>query len=298
MPGLNPDITDAMSVDLEDYFHVEAFADLILRSQWHSFPRRVRENTERVLALFERHQCRATFFVLGWVAEREPSLIRQVADAGHEVACHSYFHYRVNTLTPEQFREDLRRAKSVIEDAAGVKVLGFRAPTFSIVKESLWALDVLAEEGFEYDSSIFPIHHDRYGMPDAPRFAHWRELSSGRSICEVPMATVRLAQQNLPAAGGGYLRLLPMRYTRWAIERIHSRDRQPAILYFHPWEVDPEQPRLGANWKTQIRHYAGLRKTEARLDRILSEHRVEPIINLVRRLPRPQALQAQVAASN
>ncbi|HZU45532.1 MAG TPA: XrtA system polysaccharide deacetylase [Terriglobales bacterium] len=291
-------ITDAMSVDLEDYFHVEAFADRIPRSQWDSFSLRVRENTERVLALFARHQCRATFFVLGWVAERDPGLIRQVAEAGHEVACHSYFHYRVNTLTPEAFREDLRRAKFAIEDAAGVKVLGFRAPTFSIVKESLWALDILADEGFEYDSSIFPVHHDRYGIPDAPRFAHWRQLRSGHSICEVPMATVRMGQQNFPAAGGGYLRLLPMWYTRWAMNRIHARDRQPVIIYFHPWEVDPGQPRLASDWKTRIRHYAGLRKTESRLDEILSRTRVEPIIDLVRRLPKPQLAQAQVAASN
>ena len=287
-----------MSVDLEDYFHVEAFADRIPRSNWDTFPVRVRQNTERVLALFERHHCRATFFVLGWVAERDPSLIRQVAQAGHEIACHSYFHYRVNTLTPDQFREDLRRARTAIEDAAGVRVLGFRAPTFSIVKESLWALDVLAEEGFEYDSSIFPVHHDRYGIPDAPRFPHWRELASGRAICEVPMATVRLGQHNLPAAGGGYLRLLPMRYTRWAINRIHSHDHQPAVLYFHPWEVDPEQPRLPANWKTRIRHYTGLSKAAARLDEILTHHPVEPIIDLVRRIPRSQTRHAQVAATN
>ncbi len=292
------EITDAMSVDLEDYFHVEAFADRIPRSQWDSFGLRVRQNTERVLGLFDRHGCKATFFVLGWVAERDPGLIRQVAEAGHEIGCHSYFHYRVNTLAPEAFREDLRRAKFAIEDAAGVKVLGFRAPTFSIVKESLWALDILAEEGFEYDSSIFPVHHDRYGIPDAPRFAHWRRLRSGRSICEVPMATVRIGQHNFPAAGGGYLRLLPMWYTRWAMKRIHARDRQPVIMYFHPWEVDPGQPRLAASWKTKIRHYAGLRKTEPRLDEILSGQRVEPIINLVRRLPQPQLAQAQVAASN
>ena len=297
MSETNRGIVAGMSVDLEDYFQVEAFADVISRPEWDTFAPRVRQNTERVLALFERHKCHATFFVLGWVAERETSLIREVAQAGHEIACHSYFHYRVNTLTPHQFREDLRRAKAAIEDAAGVKVLGYRAPTFSIVKESLWALDVLAEEGFEYDSSIFPVHHDRYGIPDAPRFAHWRELPSGRSICEVPMATVRLGNTNFPAAGGGYLRLLPMRYTRWAVERIHARDRQPAILYFHPWEVDPEQPRLAASWKTRIRHYSGLKKTEARLEEILSRHAVEPIINIVRRVPRPQALQAQVAAT-
>lgn len=287
-----------MSVDLEDYFHVEAFADRIARSEWDSFPSRVRQNTERVLALFERHQCRATFFVLGWVAEREPGLIRQVADAGHEIACHSYFHYRVNTMRPEQFREDLRRAKGVIEDASGAKVLGYRAPTFSVVKESLWALEILAEEGFEYDSSIFPIHHDRYGIPDAPRFAHCRQLASGRSICELPMPTVSLGEHNLPATGGGYLRLLPLSYTRWAMRKIHARDRQPVIFYFHPWEIDPEQPRLPASWKTRIRHYSGLAKTESRLDKILTEHRFEPILNLVRRLPHPQPLQAQVAASN
>ncbi len=290
-------ITDAMSVDLEDYFQVEAFADRIPRSEWGSFALRVRENTERVLALFKRHNCRATFFVLGWVAERDPSLIRQVADAGHEIGCHGYFHYRVSTLSPDAFRQDLRQAKEAIETAAGVKVLGFRAPTFSIVKQSLWALDVLAEEGFEYDSSIFPVHHDRYGIPDAPRFGHWRQLRSGRTICEIPIATTKLGQHNFPAAGGGYLGLLPMWYTRWAIHRIHTRDRQPVIMYFHPWEVDPGQPRLAADWKTRIRHYTGLAKTEARLDEILRLHRFEPILNLVRRLPQPRPLQAQVAAS-
>jgi polysaccharide deacetylase family protein (PEP-CTERM system associated) len=274
-------ITDGLSVDVEDYFQVEAFAHRVPRSQWPAFPPRVRQNTERVLRLLERNRCGATFFILGWVAEREPSLVRDIVQAGHEVGCHSHLHRRVHTLTPGEFREDVRRARGAIEDAAGVAVVGFRAPTFSITRRSLWALEILAELGFVYDSSIFPVRHDLYGIPDAPHGVHQRQLASGQMIWEFPPSTVRVAGQNLPAAGGGYLRLLPMAFTRWAIRRIHRRERRPVIMYFHPWELDPEQPRLQAGWKSRVRHYSGLRKTEARLDKILAEGRFRPLLELL-----------------
>lgn len=288
------ELINGASVDLEDYYHVEAFADRIERARWPEFASRVRPNTERTLELLQRTGTQATFFVLGYVAERDPALIRQVAEAGHEIACHSHLHRRVHRLTPAEFREDVRRARAAIEDAAGVRVLGFRAPTFSITLDSLWALDILLEEGFEYDSSIFPVRHDLYGIPTAPRFLHKMALPSGRSIWEIPMSTVRLGGMNLPAAGGGYLRLLPFPLTRWAIRRIHQRDGQPIILYFHPWELDPEQPRLSAGWKSRFRHYTGLKKTEARLERILTEGKFKPLINLVQRAQ--QAQQPEQAA--
>lgn len=285
-------IVDGLSVDVEDYYQVEAFAGHVSRSQWPSFPSRVRENTERVLRLLQRNRCQATFFILGWVAEREPALVRAIAEGGHEVACHSHWHRRVYSLTPEEFREDVKRAQAAIEDAAGVAVAGFRAPTFSITRRSLWALDILAELGFSYDSSIFPVRHDRYGIPDAPRGIHRRQLPSGASIWEVPPATVRLAGQNLPVAGGGYLRLLPMQFTRWGMGRIHRQDRQPVVVYFHPWELDPEQPRLRAGWKSRLRHYTGLRKTESRLDEILAKGCFRPILQLLSEMEQP-AMHAQ-----
>ena len=287
-------ITDALSIDVEDYFQVEAFAHRIPRSQWPEFPSRVRQNTERVLNLLERHRCRATFFILGWVAEREPSLVRDIVQSGHEVACHSHLHRRVHTLTPAEFREDVTRARGVIEDAAGAAVVGFRAPTFSITRQSLWALEILAELGFLYDSSIFPVRHDLYGIPDAPRGIHQRQLASGQRIWEFPPSTVQVAGQNLPAAGGGYLRLLPMSFTRWAIGRIHRRERRPVMVYFHPWELDPAQPRLQAGWKSRVRHYPGLRKMESRLDEILAQGRFQPLLDLLQQVRRP-ATYAQAA---
>lgn len=277
-------VVDALSVDVEDYFQVEAFTSNIRRSSWSGFQPRVRENTSRVLELFARHQVKATFFVLGWVAERNPSLVREIVDAGHEVASHGYSHQRVTFLSPDEFRTDLRRARNVIEDACGVRVDGYRAPTFSITRQNLWALDILAEEGFLYDSSIFPIRHDHYGVPNAPRFPHRLDLGRGMSIFEFPISTVRIAGVNLPATGGGYLRLLPMTYTRWAVNRIHDHDRQSVILYFHPWEIDPDQPRLRAGWKSEFRHYVNLSKTADRLTELLSTCRFEPMINLMRRL--------------
>lgn len=280
---------DLLSIDVEDYFQVEAFADRISRSEWPNFDLRVRRNTQRILELLAEYRQFATFFVLGWVAEREPGLIRQIADCGHELACHSHLHRRVFTLSPPEFRSDLRRAKKAIEDAGGQPVVGFRAPTFSIGKDSLWSLEILAEEGFIYDSSIFPIRHDLYGMPEAPRFAHSHELASSKTMVEVPPSTVRILGTNLGVAGGGYLRHLPFAYTRWGMRRL-QQERQPANVYFHPWEIDPEQPHIQANWKSRLRHYRGLKKTEPRLRKLLAKRRFERIVDYVRRFAAQQDL--------
>ena len=288
-------LVDALSVDVEDYFHVEAFAHCVSPQDWPRFPSRFSANTRRVLELFAQFGCRATFFVLGWVAESDPSLVRDIVKAGHEVGCHSYAHRRVTSLTHHEFREDLRRARCAIEDAGGTEVLGYRAPTFSIGRKSLWALDILAEEGFLYDSSIFPIRHDLYGYPEAPRFPHRRVLSSGRTLIEVPMSTFQLFGRNWPAGGGGYLRILPLSHTRWAIRRIHRVDHQPVIFYLHPWEVDPEQPRIQGGWKSNFRQYTRLSSMEGNLRSLLAEGQFEPMINLVRRqtsLPVVAATQA------
>ncbi len=278
----NSGLVDGLSVDLEDYFQVEAFASRIPRSRWPFIPSRVRCSAARVLELLERNRCRATFFVLGWVAEREPSLIREIAKAGHELACHSHLHRPLYQLSPSEFREDLRKSRNIIEDVGGTKVVGFRAPTFSITSESLWALEILADEGFEYDSSIFPIRHDLYGIPGACRWIHRELLPSGQSIWELPPSTVRIGKMNVPFGGGGYLRLLPMRFTRWAIEKTHGCEGRPVMVYFHPWELDPDQPRLRGSWKSRLRHYRGLAKTEARLQEILSAGTFQPFINFVR----------------
>jgi polysaccharide deacetylase family protein (PEP-CTERM system associated) len=284
---------DVLSVDVEDYYHVEAFADRVPTHSWPEFPSRVRANTRRVLQMFEEYRCRGTFFVLAWVAERDPALVREIVEAGHEVACHSYSHRRVSSLTPEEFREDLRRARVVIEDAAGVRILGYRAPTFSIGRDNLWALEILAEEGFLYDSSIFPIRHDLYGFPGAPRFPHRLQFPTNRTLFEIPMTTVQMGGMVWPMGGGGYLRLPPMRYTRWAIRQIHETERQPFILYFHPWELDPDQPRIAGSWKSRLRHYTGLRSMESRLRELLACHRFTPLIDLVRRLESSDALPAR-----
>jgi polysaccharide deacetylase family protein (PEP-CTERM system associated) len=278
------DVPDLLTVDLEDYFHVEAFADRISLSSWSSFPARIRANTERILQLFDHYHFRATFFVLGWVAERDPELIRQIANAGHEVGCHSYAHRRVSTLPPEEFRRDLRRAREAIEEAAGTKVLGYRAPTFSIGRENQWAFEILAEEGFLYDSSVFPIHHDLYGFPKAPRFAYKVSLKSNRKFFEVPMSTIRITGWNWPVGGGGYLRLLPMWYTQWAMRQIREKEHRPCVLYFHPWEIDADQPRISGKWKSRLRHYMGLRSMESRLRTLLAGGTYGPMIDFVRQL--------------
>ncbi|MGE0405322.1 MAG: XrtA system polysaccharide deacetylase [Candidatus Korobacteraceae bacterium] len=261
-------IPDALSVDVEDYFHVEAFADRIRPDTWDQYPSRVVDNTRKVLEVFARAGTRGTFFILGWVAERYPYLVREIQAAGHELGCHSYLHQCVWRLTPEQFRSDTRRALSAIQQAGGALVTGYRAPTFSIVERTMWALEILAEEGLHYDSSIFPVRHDVYGIPSAPRRAFRWELSNGLSLPELPMSTLRVLGCNLPLGGGGYLRLLPMAYTRWG-QRALNRQQVPLQLYLHPWEVDPDQPRLPGRWKSRLRHYHNLGRMQSRIEQVL-----------------------------
>ena len=263
---------NAFSVDVEDYFQVGAFEKAIPRDTWDQLEPRVERNTRRLLDLCARHEVQGTFFVLGWVAERSPQLVRDIHAAGHELATHGQDHRRVTTLTPREFREDVRRSKRTIEDTAGVEVIGYRAPSYSIVRETLWAMDVLVEEGFRYDSSIFPIHHDRYGIPDFPRFPRPVRGGNGTALHEVPISTVRVAGFNLPFVGGGYLRHFPLPFIRWGMRRLNGVERRPAILYVHPWEIDPEQPRQNVRLLTRLRHYRNLEHTEERLARLFSEY--------------------------
>ena len=261
-------LLNVISVDVEDYFHAETFADLVQRSKWESYPSRVEDNTQKLLDLFARLNVEATFFVLGWVAERFPKLVRAIGAAGHEVACHSYWHRLIYKLNPKEFHEDTYRAKQVIEQAAGAQIYGYRAPTYSIVMSSLWATDILAELGFTYDSSIFPTHHDRYGIPSAPRFPFVINTASGPLI-EYPIATFRLwGDLNFPFGGGGYLRLLPWWYNRLGFLRAET-EGIPAVVYIHPWEVDAQQPRFKARLRSRLRHYRNLGKTCGRLEKML-----------------------------
>jgi polysaccharide deacetylase family protein (PEP-CTERM system associated) len=255
------------SVDVEDYFHVQAFAGSVNREQWSSFPCRVEANTKRVLDLLDRHGVRGTFFILGWVAERYPALVREIVARGHEPACHSYWHRLIFEMTRAEFKEDTHRAKAVIEDAGGCTVRGYRAPSFSVVPRSTWAWVVLAELGFTYDSSVFPIRHDTYGYVQAPRTPFHVRTPSG-TICEYPMTTFRIATQNMPVGGGGYLRIFPFWYTRFGVRRSHA-EGVPLVAYIHPWEVDPAQPRLRAGLLSRFRHYTNLRRTEELLERLL-----------------------------
>ncbi len=261
---------NAMSIDVEDYFQVAAFAPYIERDRWDRMECRVERNVSLILDLLDRHATKATFFTLGWIAERYPALVKDIVARGHELASHGYGHLRASDQTPEAFREDLAVAKTILEDIGGVAVTGYRAPSFSIGEGNLWAHDVIAETGHRYSSSVYPIAHDHYGMPEAPRFA-WR---TGSGVVEIPPSSLRLLGRNLPASGGGYFRLLPYPVSRWSIRRINRQDGQPCIFYFHPWEVDPQQPRIGAaGAKSRFRHYLNLERMAARLDRLLADFR-------------------------
>ena len=260
-----------MTVDVEEYFQVAAFEGRIRREAWEHYPSRVALNTGRVLDAFAEHGVHATFFVLGWVAEREPNLVRRIVDDGHELASHGYDHTRATMLDRAAFTADVTRTKKTLEDLSGRAVRGYRAPSYSIGARNLWALDALREAGYVYSSSIYPIRHDLYGMPEAPRFAF--RLRPG-AILELPVTTVQVAGCKLPAGGGGYFRLLPYPVYAWALKRVNERDRQPGIFYFHPWEVDPGQPRIdGAPLRSRFRHYVNLDTMEARLRRLLREFR-------------------------
>lgn len=262
---------NALSVDVEDWFQVGAFERVIARGDWESIPRRVEANTGRVLDLFEECGVKATFFTLGWVAARHPALVRRIADAGHEIASHGWDHRRVFTLDEAGFRIDLDQAQAALEDAAGVAVRGYRAPSFSIDARTPWAHPVLAERGYLYSSSVAPIAHDHYGWPESPRFA-WRPVP-GSELVELPVTTVNLAGRRLAAGGGGFFRLLPYGFSSWAIRRVNHNEGKPAVFYFHPWEIDTEQPRLSAApLKSRLRHYTNLAAMGPKLKRLLGDH--------------------------
>ena len=272
-------IVNAMTIDVEDYFHVSVFDGVVPRSQWSRLETRVCANTERLLEMFDEARTQSTFFVLGWVAERWPHLVQQIAERGHEIASHGYGHRLVYDQTPRQFRDDVRRAKGLLESTAGTQVFGYRAPSYSITPRSLWALDVLIEEGFRYDASIFPVHHDRYGIPVSARHPYRIERESG-SLWEAPASTVRCGSMNLPIGGGGYFRILPYAWTRWGIARLNQVERRPAIFYLHPWEIDPDQPRLEASLLSRFRHYRHLDRTEARLRALLRDFQFGPLMSV------------------
>lgn len=260
---------NAMSVDVEEFFQVWALSAAATRADWDNIPSRVRKSVDTTLSLFDKAGVNATFFTLGWIAERHPALVRKISDAGHEIASHGYAHVKVTEQSRDEFRADVVLAKSILEDVTGARVIGYRAPSFSIGQNNLWALDILRDTGHEYSSSVYPISHDHYGMPNASRF-QFQLQSDG--ILEIPMSTVKAFGRNWPCAGGGYFRLLPYRYSRWAIRRINSRDQQPAVFYFHPWELDPKQPRLGnTSRRSRFRHYVNLAKTESRLEKLLTD---------------------------
>lgn len=271
---------NALTIDVEDYFHVTAFEKSIRAEDWDAYPLRVVDNTLKILDLLDEFAVKATFFVLGWVAERQPSIVKEIQRRGHEISCHGYGHKLIYQIGPENFRKDIRKAKKLIEDICGNSVAGYRAPSYSITNKSLWALDILIEEGFAYDSSIFPVFHDIYGMPDAIRFPHTIKRMSGM-IEEFPMSTreVKFTGFNyrLPVSGGGYLRLFPACLIIKAIRHINDIEGQPAVLYFHPWEMDPEQPRINACMKSRLRHYLNLDKTADRIRGLLGKFNFAPM---------------------
>ncbi len=270
---LHDAVTNALTVDVEEYFHVEAFASLIAPATWETYASRVETSVARLLELFERFQVHATFFILGWVAQRHPAMVKRIASLGHEIACHGSNHQHLSRLTPQEFREDVQSARSVLQDLTGSAVECYRAPSFSIVASTMWALDVLAETGFVRDSSVFPIVHDLYGIPEASRFPAWMRTPSGKALFEFPPSTFRKWGLQWGVGGGGYLRIFPYWWTRWCFRHIHGAYGQPAMVYVHPWELDPGQPRIAAGRRSRFRQYHNLRTTERKLARLLSDFR-------------------------
>jgi polysaccharide deacetylase family protein (PEP-CTERM system associated) len=270
-------VINALTVDVEDYYQVQAFADVIRPADWYRYPLRVEKNTYRLLEILHRRGVRATFFILGWVAERCPDLVRDIFKAGHEIGSHGYGHQMIDRGDERMFRDDINQAKSILEEQLSIEITCYRAPSYSITAKTLWALDVLADLGFDRDSSIFPVHHDNYGIPDAPRFPHYRVVHDGCRIAEFPPSTLPLFGVNLPVAGGGYLRLFPYSLTAWAIRQINEDEAQPAMVYLHPWEIDPEQPRIAAGWRSRFRHYQNLQSTEKKLLRLLDDFSWAPM---------------------
>ena len=283
-------ITNYLTIDVEDYFHVSAFENISPPDTWGARECRVEGNTGLILDILDEYNTKATFFILGWVAERYPHLTRNIADRGHEIACHGYLHQRVALMERESYRQDIRRAKALLEDQSGQAVNGYRAPSYSITRQTAWAFDELIDAGFSYDSSIFPMRHDYYGIPDWPRFAgyavkqgeQWVATDTNpvdhKGIREIPITTLNLAGKNLPIAGGGYFRLLPYHLTRWGLKQINNKEQQPFVFYLHPWEFDPKQPRMqGAKLKSRFRHYLNLDRTEARFRALLRDFKFGPL---------------------
>jgi polysaccharide deacetylase family protein (PEP-CTERM system associated) len=276
MPS-NAPIENALTIDVEDYFQVSAMAPYIRRADWDRCECRVEHNIDRILQLLAAKNTHATFFTLGWIAERYPDMVRRIVREGHELASHGYGHQRVSDLTEAEFFDDITRSKGLLEDLGGQAVWGYRAPSFSIGANNLWALDTLQRAGYRYSSSIYPVKHDHYGMPDAPRFAY--ETSGG--MMEVPPTTLRMFNRNLPSSGGGYFRLMPYALSRWMLQQVNRQDEQSAIFYFHPWEIDPGQPRVaGIDLKTRFRHYVNIGRTEQRLARLLDDFQWDRMDNI------------------
>ena len=277
------EIQNALTVDVEDYFQVSAFAKNIEYSNWDNHPLRVEKNTHRLLDLFDDAQVKATFFVLGWVADRNKTLVEEIALRGHEVACHGYSHQLIYNQTQAEFREETVRSKKLLEDIVQKPVNGYRAASYSITANSLWALDILAEAGFEYDSSIFPVTHDRYGIPGAEENPHQLKTPDGSSLIEFPLSTAKIFNRKIPIAGGGYFRLYPYLFSRAGLSQI-NRDNRPFIFYLHPWEIDTEQPRIDAKWFSRFRHYNNLHKCESRLKRLLKDFEFTTVRNVLMNL--------------
>ena len=280
-------ITNALTVDVEDYYHVSAFADSITRDDWPTLESRVEQNTDRILELFDQASVKGTFFTLGWVAERCPGIVRSIVDNGHELACHGYSHQLIYKQDREVFGEETRKAKQLLEDISGVAVNGYRAASYSITDESSWAVDVLIDAGFEYDSSIVPVRHDLYGMTGAGAYPYRLENHEGRSITEFPPSTLSIAGQRIPIAGGGYFRLFPYWFSQWGMGRINARDGMPFSFYMHPWEIDPAQPRIAASAKSRFRHYNNLDKFEPRLKKLLRNFEFGTMASVLRDVSLP-----------
>ena len=276
-------IQNALTVDVEDYFQVSAFAKNVNKDDWDEYPLRVEKNTQRLMDMFDEAQVKATFFVLGWVADRNRGLVKEIAQRGHEVASHGYSHQLIYNQSLDVFREETIRSKHLLEDIIQAPVRGYRAASYSITKDSLWALDVLVEAGFEYDSSIFPVRHDRYGIPDAKETPHILETPQGHSLVEFPLSTAKIFNYKLPVAGGGYFRLYPYLLTRAGLRQVNSRE-QPFIFYLHPWEIDPGQPRVETSWFSRFRHYNNLEKCESRLQRLMKDFEFGTVLQVLESL--------------
>lgn len=264
-----------LTIDVEDYFQVSAFEDVVIPSEWAGRESRVEKNTRTVLDLLDKYQVKATCFIVGWIAERYPELVRYIDRQGHDIGCHSNMHRKVYDLSPAEFREDTRQAKETLENLIGREVICYRAPSYSITRRSLWALDILEELGFQYDSSIFPIYHDIYGIPDAPRFQY---KLPDHDLIEFPISTAQFLGRNIPASGGGYFRLFPYRLTRMLLKKINEQDKKPFVFYLHPWEIDPGQPRIKkAKSLSKFRHYINLAKTTERFEMLLNDFSFRPL---------------------